>query len=185
MRAGNFLPSGKCERLRPPGLPATAGRPARSACARRRPSPTSASRLFLVPRSQGRFCPGGDPAAQPHPGRRGPLPRPRRRRAGEDSLSQRGRRARQVGAPRGGRRCRGRPGAWSTSGKAAPPPPSLPSPAVAACPLLGNSFSLADSGAGGAAPRGSSRFHWPGPWPPPAHRSLQTSPPLFPAPSVM
>lgn len=67
MRAGNFLPSGKCERSRPPGLPATAGRPARSACARRRPSPTSASRLFLVPRSQGRSVPGETRRRSPTP----------------------------------------------------------------------------------------------------------------------
>lgn len=54
---GTFCPPWKSERSRPQGLPVAAGRPERSACARCRPSPTSASRLFLVPGSQGPFVP--------------------------------------------------------------------------------------------------------------------------------
>lgn len=135
------------------------------------PPPLPHFRLPPLPRSRlpGPVRPGGDPEAQPHPGRRCPVPRPHRRRAAADSLSQRGLWARQVGAPLGGRRCSGRPGGpeRERNGRGTPPP-SPPSPAVAACPLLGNSFALADSSAGGAGRRGSAPFHWPGPWPPPA-----------------
>lgn len=56
------------------------------------PPPLPHFRLPPLPRSQlqGPVRPGGDPAAQPHPGRRGSLPRPRRRLAGADRLSQPG-----------------------------------------------------------------------------------------------
>lgn len=70
--------------------PTTAQREA-SACARRRPSPTSASRLFLVPGSQGQCVPGETRRRSPTPAG-GWLPRPRRCLAGADRLSQPGRR---------------------------------------------------------------------------------------------
>lgn len=54
-----------------------------------RPAPTSASRLFLVPGSQGRRSPG-NPAGTAPPGRRCSLPRPRRRLSGAHPASQRG-----------------------------------------------------------------------------------------------
>ena len=63
---GTFRPAWKCERPRPRGLPAAAGREA-SAGARRHPSPTSAARRFLVPGSQG-------PAVPREPRQRSPTP---------------------------------------------------------------------------------------------------------------
>ncbi|KAM5220768.1 dysbindin domain-containing protein 2 isoform 1-T1 [Hipposideros larvatus] len=63
---GTFRPLWKCELWRPKGLPPAAGREA-SACARRQPSPTSASRLFLVPGSQGPSVPGETQRRSPTP----------------------------------------------------------------------------------------------------------------------
>lgn len=131
-RAGNFLPALELRAPAPAGVPG--GRPAPGKERVCPPPPFPHFRPPQLPRSRlpGPVRPGGDPAAQPHPGRRGPLPRPRsrRRRAGADSLSQRGRRARQVGAPRGGLRCRERPGGrvgGEASASAAPgAPPSSP-----------------------------------------------------------
>lgn len=56
------------------------------------PPPLPHFRLPPLPRSRlrGPVRPGGNRAAQPHPGRRGSLPRPRRRLAGADRLSQPG-----------------------------------------------------------------------------------------------
>lgn len=54
---GTFCPLWKYEQSPQKGIPPAAGRETR-ACACRRPSPTSASRLFLVPGSQGPSVPG-------------------------------------------------------------------------------------------------------------------------------
>lgn len=64
---GTFCPPWNCERPRPWGLPAAARHPARSACARRRPSPTSARRRFLVPGSWGPSVPGETRRRSPTP----------------------------------------------------------------------------------------------------------------------
>lgn len=74
--------------------PASPGRGVRRGCPpppapSARPTPTSASRLFLVPDSQGRRSPGS-PAGIAPPGRRCSLPRPRRRLSGALPVSQRG-----------------------------------------------------------------------------------------------
>lgn len=63
---GTFRPLWKYELSRPKGLPPAAGQEA-SACARRHPSPTSASRLFLVPGSQGPCVPGETQRRSPTP----------------------------------------------------------------------------------------------------------------------
>lgn len=62
---GTFCPPWNYERQR--GFPAAARRPARSACARRRPSPTSARRSFLVPGSRGPSVPGETRRRSPTP----------------------------------------------------------------------------------------------------------------------
>lgn len=74
--------------------PASPGRGAPRGCSppsgpSARPAPTSASRLFLVPGSQGRRSPGS-PAGIAPPDRRCSLPRPRRRSSGALPVSQRG-----------------------------------------------------------------------------------------------
>lgn len=120
-----------------------------------RPTPTSASRLFLVPDSQGRRSPRS-PAGIAPPGRRCSLPRPRRRLSGALPVSQRGAGAAGRGA-RVGLRCGG-PGPRSTGTRGAllRPPRLRPR----AGPLLGNSLPLASSGAGGAGAEGV--LHFPG-----------------------
>lgn len=64
---GTFCPPWNYERPRQRGFPAAARRPARSACARRRPSPTSARRSFLVPGSRGPSVPGETRRRSPTP----------------------------------------------------------------------------------------------------------------------
>ncbi|XP_064331712.1 protein SYS1 homolog isoform X2 [Camelus dromedarius] len=95
MRAGNFLPALEVRAIAPAGTP---GR--RRATGEERVCPLPPLPHFRLPplprpRLPGPVRPEGDPAAQPHPSQRGPLPRPRRRLAGADRLSQPGRRARQ------------------------------------------------------------------------------------------
>lgn len=93
MRPGNFSPSLEVRADAPEGAP-----PDRRARGKRvcppPPPPLPHFRLPPLPRSRlpGPVRPGGDPAAQPHPGRRGSLPRPRRCLARADRLSQPGRR---------------------------------------------------------------------------------------------
>lgn len=127
--------------------------PTRSA----RPAPTSASRLFLVPGSQGRRSPG-NPAGTAPPGRRCSLPRPRRRLSGAHPASQRGAGAAGRGECGVGLRCGGlgpcHSGTWGVFLR----PPRL---RPRASPLLGNSLPLASSGAGGAGTEGvRSPFPW-------------------------
>lgn len=154
MRTGNFLPALEVRAITSEGDPSCRRARDESVCL---PPPLPHFRLPPLPRSRlpGPVRPRGDPA-QPHPGRRGSLSRPRRRLAGADRLSQRGRRARQVGARR--RRAQVPPEGLEAGGTGTrverpvggPPLPPLPTPADAARPFLGNSFALADSSAGGA-----------------------------------
>ena len=67
MRAGNFLPALELRMIAPAGAPCGRRATGRSVCARRRPSPTSASRLFLVPGSQGPLVPGETRRRSPTP----------------------------------------------------------------------------------------------------------------------
>lgn len=115
-----------------------------------RSAPTSASRLFLVPGSQGRRSPG-NPAGTAPPGRRCSLPRPRRRLSGAHPASQRGAGAAGRGECGVGLRF-GELGPRSTGtwGALLRPPRLRPR----ASPLLGNSLPLASSGAGGAGTEG-------------------------------
>ncbi|XP_030770305.1 uncharacterized protein LOC115892729 [Rhinopithecus roxellana] len=90
MRVGNFLTALEVPVVALAG--AASGRGA--SCERVRPLPPLPHfRLPPLPRSRlpGPVGPPGALEAQPHPGRRGSLPRPRRSLAGADGLSQRGR----------------------------------------------------------------------------------------------
>lgn len=90
-----------------------------------RPAPTSASRLFLVPGSQGRRSPG-NPAGTAPPGRRCSLPRPRRRLSGAHPASQRG--AGAAGRGNAGWAQVQRTGPPQHGNVGCPPPPAPSSP---------------------------------------------------------
>lgn len=90
-----------------------------------RPAPTSASRLFLVPGSQGRRSPG-NPAGTAPPGRRCSLPRPRRSLSGAHPASQKAR-ALQVGGNAGWAQVR-QTGPPQHRNVGCPPPPARTSP---------------------------------------------------------
>lgn len=101
MRAGNFSPGLEVRAAAPEGAPRGGRERGERGC----PSPPLPHfRRPPLPRSRlpGPGRPAGAPAAQPHPGRRASLPRPRSRLAGAQRPRQRGRGALQVGAPRQG-----------------------------------------------------------------------------------
>lgn len=120
-----------------------------------RPAPTSASRLFLVPGSQGRRSPGS-PAGIAPPGRRCSLPRPRRRLSGALPVSQRA-------AGAAGRGCAGWNQVWRTGatqhGNAGRPPPPAPSSPTRRSPFR-EFFASCLLGRGWGRGRGRSPFSW-------------------------